>query len=99
METHELLLLRQACGVVDILDRLAAEAESVPLTVTNARGDVIANPLLVESRQHGIMLVRILAALRLPVGESDGDSRPQRRVSARGVYSPRKYGNANVSPA
>lgn len=97
LDMHELLLLRQACRVVDILDRLSVAAESAPLAVTNSRGDVISNPILVESRMQGIVLARLFAALRLPSGDEEG--RPQRRSGARGVYSPRRYGNANLRPA
>jgi hypothetical protein len=48
-----------------------------------------ANPAAVEARQQRIALARLLAALRLPNGES-GDqqsgARPQRRVGVRTPY-------------
>src|SRR5215210_1394008 len=75
---HELLVLQEACRTADRLDRLAAEAATAPLTVTNAKGDVIANPLVVESRQQALVLSRLLAALRLPDDDA-GVVRPQRR--------------------
>lgn len=90
LDQHELLLLVQACRVADTLDRLAAEAEGAPLTITNFKGDPVANPLLTEARQQGIVLARLLAALRLPSGEEEG--RPQRRGGARGAYTPRRLG-------
>lgn len=90
LDQHELLLLVQACRTADVLDRLAAESDGAPLTVTNHKGDEVANPLLTEARQQGIVLARLLAALRLPAGEESG--RPQRRTGVRGVYSPRRLG-------
>lgn len=90
LEQHELLLLVEACRVADRLDRLAAESESASLTVENYKGDQVANPLLTEARQQGIVLARLLAALRLPSGEEE--SRPQRRSGPRGAYRPRALG-------
>ncbi len=89
-DTHEELLLLQACRCADRLDRLAIEAESNPVTVENHKGDLVAHPALTESRQQSITLARLLAALRLPAGEDGGElSRPQRRGGARGVYGVR----------
>jgi hypothetical protein len=84
LDRHELLLLREACRTADRLDRLADEAIGAPVTVENHRGDQVAHPAMVESRQQAITLTRLLASLRLPSGEEDG--RPQRRGAARGSY-------------
>lgn len=89
LDQHEELLLLQACRCVDHLDRLAAEAESAPVTVTNFKGDQVAHPALVEARQQSITLARLLAALRLPAGDEADLSRPQRRGAPRGVYGVR----------
>ena len=87
LETHEQLLLSEACRVADRLERLADESVSSTLTVTNNKGDEVANPLLVEARQQAIVFSRLLASLRLPTGEEDGAlQRPQRRGGARGTY-------------
>lgn len=85
---HEELLLLQACRAGDYCDRLAAEAARGTVTVTNFRGDQVANPAMVESRQQSITLSRLLASLRLPSGEED-DVRPQRRGASRGSYGVR----------
>lgn len=87
VEEHERLLLVEACRIADRLDRLAEESNGAPLTVTNFKGDEVANPLLVESRQQAIVFARLLASLRLPTGEEE--NRPQRRSGARGTYSRR----------
>lgn len=84
LETHELLLLREACRTADRLDRLADEAIDAPVTVENHRGDQVAHPAMVEARQQSITLTRLLASLRMPSGE-EGE-RPQRRGAARGSY-------------
>lgn len=92
LDAHEHLLLLQACRVADTLDALATAAVGQPLTVTNARGDEVAQPLLVESRQQSIVLARLIASLRLPEdidGEGELGGRPQRRGAARGAYRPR----------
>jgi len=98
LDQHEELLLLQAVRAVDRLDAMAAALEDAPLTVRNARGEEVAHPLLVESRQTSLMLARLLASLRLPSGLIEGEGgeprliRPQRRGAARGVYGIRGVG-------
>lgn len=87
-DVHEELLLMEACRTVDLLDRLAAEAATGPLTVVNQKGDRITNPVVVEARQQKLVLARLLASLRMPSGESG--ERPQRRGAARGSYGVRR---------
>lgn len=87
LDEHELLLLRQACRVVDTLDRLAEEGARHPITVTNIKGDEVPHPTLGESRQQAIVLARLLTTLRLPSGKEG--VRPQRRGGARGAYGVR----------
>lgn len=89
LDPHEELLLVQAVRCVDRLDAMAALLENAPLTVRNAKGDEVAHPLLVESRQQSLLLARLVASLRLPSGLVDGGDeldRPQRRGAARGSY-------------
>ena len=82
LEAHEELTLLEACRTADRLDALADALEDAPLTVTNARGDEVAQPLMVEARQQSIVLARLIAALRIPDAE---DNRPQHR-GVRGAY-------------
>jgi hypothetical protein len=90
LDVHEELLLLQACRTADRLDRLEVEAADGPVTVANHRGDSVAHPAMIESRQQSITLARLLAALRLPAGEDGGElARPQRRGGARGAYGVR----------
>jgi hypothetical protein len=88
LEEHELALLREMVRMVDRLDKLAAITAREGLEVSGPHG---CKPhwAATESRQLGIALARLTAALRLPAGdESDpaAGRRPQRRVGARGVY-------------
>jgi hypothetical protein len=94
VEEHERLLLTEACRVADRLDAIAAELEGAPLTMQNFKGDPCPNPLLGEARQQGIVFSRLLASLRLPSGDENDATRPQRRGGARGTYT-RKFGVAN----
>jgi hypothetical protein len=92
LEVHELLQLRQACRMVDNLDRLAAEAAQGDVTVINQRGDRVTHPAIVESRQQARTLATLLASIRLPSGEEG--SRPQRRGAVRGSYGLRSKAGA-----
>jgi hypothetical protein len=89
LEVYEEALLLQAARCADYLDRLAAEAAAGTVTVENMKGDRIVSPAIVESRQQGIALSRLLASLRLPSGEEEGNQRPQRRGGSRGTYGVR----------
>jgi|SRR5674476_80678 hypothetical protein len=86
LDVHEELLLLRASRCADRLDQLAAELATSPLLLVNFRGDSVASPLLVESRQQSLTLSRLLASLRLPSGD---ESRPQRRGASRGAYGVR----------
>jgi hypothetical protein len=97
MDEHERAVLVQACRTADLCDRLAQEAEDAPLTVTNFKGDAVANPLIVEHRQQSATLSRLIAALRLPDDEIGG--RPQRRGGPRRPYRTReRYGSLAAVP-
>jgi hypothetical protein len=87
LDEHESSLLLQACRAADTLDRLAAKSADAQLTVVNARGDEVTNPLFVESRQQSLALSRLIASLRLP--EGDEAERPQRRGANRASYGVR----------
>lgn len=80
----ELAILTAACRCITTLERIADELESSALTSLNARGDVVASPLIVEQRQQSAALTRLIASLRLP--DDDSDARPQRRGGARGAH-------------
>ena len=90
LDVHEQLLLLQACRTADLLDRLSREAARGRLTVKNAKGEEVTNPVITEHRQQSLVLARLLASLRMPSGEED--ERPQRRGAARGFYGVRRVG-------
>jgi hypothetical protein len=84
LEEHEAALLVLACRTADRLEDIAIGLAGEPLTVSNARGDLVAHPLLNEQRQQALTLSRLLASLRLPSG--DEAERPHRRGGARQPY-------------
>lgn len=83
LAAHELRLLHEACRCADRLDALAEVVAADGPTLVTSKGDVIAHPALVESRQQQVVFSRLLASLRLP---DEGEVRPQRRGAARGSY-------------
>lgn len=87
LDVHEQLLLLQACRCADQLDRLAVESAKHGVTTTNYKGDEVPHPSLTEARQQSLVLARLLASLRMPVGDEGEEKRPQRRSGARGVYA------------
>jgi len=87
IDPWERTLLLQACRCVDRLDDLAEAAAASTAVVTNAKGDQAPHPAIVEARQQSIVLTRLLASMRLPVGDEDDLTRPQRRGGARGAYA------------
>lgn len=81
----ELGVLVAACRTRDILDTLSETIESLGSNVftTNAKGDLVSHPALVEHRMQSQALQRAIASLRLPDEEGN---QPQRRGAARGSY-------------
>lgn len=68
-------LLLNACRIADRLDDLSAG--DLPLTVENARGDEVANPVFTEHRQQLTTLRAVLASLgvdKLPEVEVEEES-------------------------
>jgi hypothetical protein len=77
-------LLREAVRTVDALDRLDALTRREGLVIEGKLG-LRVHPAATEARQLRIALARLVAALRLPLGD-DGQA-PQRRVGVRGTYA------------
>ena len=88
-DVHETALLVELCRTKDRLDALHEAADGKPLTVLNARGDEVAQPLYVEARQQSIVFARLIAALKIP---DRSGAIPQHR-GTRGVYGPRAVGS------
>jgi hypothetical protein len=88
LDEHELSVLVETVRTVDVLDLLDARIRRDGPVVCSPQGDK-ANPALIEARQQRIALARLLAVLRLPVGdeaEQTAGARPQRRAGVRGTY-------------
>jgi hypothetical protein len=95
---HERALLHEACRVADRLDALDAVVRLDGVTVSTPQG-LRAHPALVEARQQGVVLSRLVASLRLP-DDDEPEDRPQRRGGARGAYAARRtYGSRSVGGA
>lgn len=65
LDEHELVLLRQAVRVADTCEVLQAAVDA-----DGPMLDGKAHPALVELRQQRILLARLVAALRVPLGEA-----------------------------
>jgi hypothetical protein len=74
LNDHELLVLREACRTVDLLDTLqAAIDEDGPLQRWGEGSK--AHPAAVEVRQHRVTLARLLGVLAIPVDDEDRQAR------------------------
>ncbi len=88
LDEHELALLREAVRCVDLCDELDARVKLDGAVIDSPQG-LKAHPAAVEARQQRITLARLLAALRVPLGDENdqtGNARPQKRTGVRGVY-------------
>lgn len=88
LDEHELALLREAVRCVDLCDELDACVKRDGAVIDSPQG-LKAHPAAVEARQQRITLARLIAALRVPLGdegERSGNARPQKRAGVRGVY-------------
>lgn len=92
LAVHEEQLLAEACRQADRLAELDRAIRQSPLTIENAKGDLVTHPLRVEARMLAAQFARTLASLRMPDVDEDADAaaqRPQRRGGARGTYGRR----------
>jgi len=89
LDEHELILLEQAARVADVCAALNESVATLGLTTEDGR----IRPELIELRQERILFARLASALRVPLGDADGDEgkngppRLQRRGAPRGVYA------------
>lgn len=82
--THEESVLLQACRIADVLDGLQSVIDREPVIVVSPQGTK-TNPAIVEFRQQALTLARLMASLRIPLGEEEAGGRmPQQRVGVRG---------------
>lgn len=86
LDEHESATLLQACRITDHCDALQRLLETEGVMSESSQGSRV-HPALVELRQQGIALARLMSALRIPTGEQADDGRTQHRPGVRGVYS------------
>jgi hypothetical protein len=67
----EAQLLAKACSTADLLERVEAEVAAGPLVQAGSRNQPVAHPLIGAQIELGAHLMRLLEALRLPLGEED----------------------------
>jgi hypothetical protein len=81
-------LLTRACRVADVCAILQAIVDREGALYTTRLGETRTHPALVELRNQGLLLARLITALRVPLGDQEegaGDGRSQRR-GIRGFY-------------
>lgn len=88
LEQHEVTLLLELCRAVDTCAALQAQVDAEGLTQKNRLGEMKLHPCLVELRQQRLLVGKLTALLRIPLGEAvDDEPRGQLRA-VRGVYAP-----------
>ncbi len=83
VDAHDAVLVEEACQVADVCAALAA---SVPAGPVDESGKV--RPAVIELRQQRILLGRLLAQLRMPLGAGDSATDPTPRRQRRGPRGP-----------
>lgn len=85
----------EACRAKDRCDVLAEICATSDVMIDNGKGQPVAHPAWVESRQQANILKQLIAALRLP--DQATGKRPQHHMGASGVRQPNGIGTAAVS--
>lgn len=91
LRVDEQYVLEQACHEVDLIDRMRAKILLGNLTVRGMHGATVANPLVIEIRQHRGLLASLLRQLKLPDQGGQKSSR-DRSCAARKAANTR-WGN------
>jgi hypothetical protein len=69
LRPDEVVILSEACRVMDIVEQLDKALRGQPLTVPGSAGNIREHPLLSEARQQRLALSRLLRQLDLPEAE------------------------------
>jgi hypothetical protein len=85
LQPHELEILAEAARVADLLARLRAQVDSDGVLVPDHAGGQRVHPALVESRLQGILLAKLIVALRLPLDDTSADPHRVGRTQHRGL--------------
>jgi len=83
LRPDELRTLEDACREIDLIERMNDKIRDVDLTVSGSMGQLVANPLVQEVRQHRAILSRLLASLKLPDESGGAAAAATRSESAR----------------
>lgn len=79
----ELRLLEDACREMTLIDTMDRALRNNGLVQTGSQGQVVANPLLREVRQHRAVLNRLLDSLQIP--DEPGDGRAEAAAEVRSI--------------
>lgn len=89
LSEHEVTVLREACRTADSIDLLQTTVDNDGVMSESSQG-IRVHPALVELRQQRITFARLLAAMRVPLGEEEGGGAgAQQYRGPRGAYGPR----------
>jgi len=77
LRADEVRILEDVCREIDLVERLEEEFRDAPTMVKGSMGQMVANPVLQELRQHRAVVARLLGQLKLP----DEDGRQAESVS------------------
>ncbi|MFD8521016.1 hypothetical protein ACFV2D_13500 [Streptomyces capillispiralis] len=104
LEAGELVLLEEACRLVDQIDVMQAALEGQGLVVKGSRGQLVASPLIREIRANKLAVSRILRQLMAaaPVEEEGKRLTPSERGRKAAVlrhYGPRAATDARQALA
>ena len=86
-------LLAKACATADLLERVEGEVVGAPLVKAGSRGQPVSNPLIATQIELGAHLVRLLEALRVPLGEEDPEETETTRLARKAAMA-RWHGRA-----
>lgn len=91
LRPDELRILEDACREAMLVDRLDRELDGAPLLVKGSMGQLVANPLVQELRQHRSTFAGLMAKLQLPddPDQVSADSPAERTVKARAAANAR----------
>lgn len=93
----ELVLLEEACRLVDQIDIMQAALDGQGLVVKGSRGQLVASPLIREIRANKLAVSRILRQLMAAAPAAEDDSRLTPSERGRRAAIMRHHGPRAVS--
>ena len=89
LRADELHVLEDACRELDLVDEIREQLKDAEFVTMGSQGQDVAHPLLGEIRHHRALFARLVAQLKFPDEEDEGEAEVPTSVKNRAAAEAR----------